>query len=272
MQLLHGHIKFNKILITPLAPNSALSSIKSNTSPEPDRHYPECLPISHVKLVQLSTVGQLTEYMNMENVPVQCGGPLEHDQQQWKEFYRSIEPFQSQCLSVGRRLVQVLNDIRTLDAQGVPTRRQLHSQHRALSRALMDSELQNLRRKGASTIQKLQGLSNRIRRFKITPSYSISSKTKIKKTESTPTESLIDDDSIKCNNSHVNSLRHEDCTNSEPTKRIDFVQQRLNEVITVFQEVDRAAKRLEQLTEQRRERLRELTRQRALEDEINEVS
>ncbi|XP_067613227.1 CCAAT/enhancer-binding protein-like isoform X2 [Eurosta solidaginis] len=45
---------------------------------------------------------------------------------------------------------------------------------------------------------------------------------------------------------------------------------RLHKVTILFNEVDRAAKRLEQLTEQRREQLRELTRQRALEDEINE--
>lgn len=50
------------------------------------------------------------------------------------------------------------------------------------------------------------------------------------------------------------------------------VSSRLNTIVILFNEVDRAAKRLEQLTEQRRERLRELTRQRNLEDEINEVS
>lgn len=52
----------------------------------------------------------------------------------------------------------------------------------------------------------------------------------------------------------------------------DHVRVRLAEVVTIFGEVDRAAKRLEFLTEQRRECLREMTRQRALEDEINDVS
>lgn len=52
----------------------------------------------------------------------------------------------------------------------------------------------------------------------------------------------------------------------------DHVHIRLAEVGTIFGEVDRAAKRLEYLTEQRRECLREMTRQRALEDEINDVS
>lgn len=52
----------------------------------------------------------------------------------------------------------------------------------------------------------------------------------------------------------------------------DHVRVRLAEVMTIYGEVDRAAKRLEYLTEQRRECLREMTRQRALEDEINDVS
>lgn len=52
----------------------------------------------------------------------------------------------------------------------------------------------------------------------------------------------------------------------------DHIRVRLAEVTTIFGEVDKAAKRLEYLTEQRRECLREMTRQRALEDEINDVS
>lgn len=52
----------------------------------------------------------------------------------------------------------------------------------------------------------------------------------------------------------------------------DHIRVRLSEAMTLFGEVDRAAKRLEQLTEQRRECLREMTRQRALEDDINDVS
>uniref|UniRef100_A0A182IZX2 DH domain-containing protein n=1 Tax=Anopheles atroparvus TaxID=41427 RepID=A0A182IZX2_ANOAO len=51
----------------------------------------------------------------------------------------------------------------------------------------------------------------------------------------------------------------------------DIINARLAEVIAIYGEVDRAARKLEQLTEQRRERLREMTRQRALDDEINEV-
>lgn len=118
--------------------------------------------------------------------------------------------------------------------QGVPSRRQLHSQHRALSRALMDPELQNLRRKGLATLSRLQERAQRI-------------------SDRTP---QVEDDNHRTD---------------EESCELDHVAMRLQEVVTIFHEVDRAALRLEQMTEQRRERLREMTRQRALEDEINEV-
>lgn len=122
--------------------------------------------------------------------------------------------------------VHVIFSFRRL--QGVPSRRQLHSQHRALSRALMDSELQGLRRKGPATIARLQERAK-----------------------------LLEGNYRTCPVAEQNG---------------DHVRVRLAEVVTLFGEVDRAAKRLEHLTEQRRECLREMTRQRALEDDINDVS
>lgn len=130
-----------------------------------------------------------------------------------------------------------MNEIRLADEQGVPSRRQLYSQHRALSRALMDSELQCLRRKGQITVTRLQSLAKSI--------------------SSSVTES-------KC------QFRINNCQNATKNPH-EHVSNRLSETVTIFGEVDRAARRLEQLTEQRRERLREITRQRALEEEMNEV-
>lgn len=131
-----------------------------------------------------------------------------------------------------------MNEIRLSDGQGAPSRRQLYTQHRALSRALMDSELQCLRRKGQQTITRLQSLSK-----------SISS------SDAPPMERQFGKN--KGQTSTKNPCEH--------------VTHRLNAAMAIFVEVDRAARRLEQLTEQRRERLREITRQQALEDEMNEV-
>lgn len=137
-----------------------------------------------------------------------------------------------------------MSDIRSSDSQGLPTRRQLYAQHRALSRALMDPDLQNLRRKGQTTITRLQELA-----------YCISGR------------------DIARNSTNGKTFQQFNCTQVSVNKNSQaHVVNRLYELVTIFVEVDRAARRLEQLTEQRRERLREITRQRALEEEINEVN
>lgn len=206
------------------------------------------------------------------NLPIICGGLFKHDQLQWKEFFSSLELLQLQCITTGKRLINVLSDIRNMDMQGQPSRRQLHSQHRALSRALMDSELQNLRRKGVTTVTRLQERSKRINNR----STLIETK-KQNNINNSFNNNLPQLDNSKNNNNNNNQSLIENDNNISNSNNgngncNDFITIRLNEVIVLFNEVDRAAKKLEQLTEQRRERLREMTRQRALEEEMNEVS
>ncbi|XP_022214232.2 uncharacterized protein LOC111068805 isoform X2 [Drosophila obscura] len=157
-----------------------------------------------------------------------------HDAGKWREFFAQLEAFQRQCSAAGGRLVSALSDIRAADLQGLPTRRQLYGQHRALSRALMDSQLHSLRKLGASQLSRLQELA---RGITSAPAGAGNSPLRA------PMTVLNADAACK-----------------------------LRKVTLLFNEVDRAAQRLEQLTEQRRERLRQLTRQRAMEDEMNEVT
>ncbi|KAG5679443.1 hypothetical protein PVAND_009009 [Polypedilum vanderplanki] len=285
MKLLHGHVKINSVLITMMS-DSNTKVVNDDDVNDKTTKYNEQLPISHVKLVYASTQEQLLEQIALENLLSICNGPLEHDQFEWIGFFKTIEPLQSQCLIAGRRLVSVLNDIRNADLQG-PTRRQLHSQHRALCRALMDGDLQTLRRKGAITLTQLQEHIKRIRK-RFSPCFVATIKTKNFVINDKRYSSIIDNNSSNLNIFHKrnksepisngnnfnksssNESKQQSSTMTTMTS-INFVEQRLNGLITVFNEVDRAAKRLEQLTEQHRERLRELTRQRTLEDEINEV-
>ncbi|XP_037946339.1 putative uncharacterized protein DDB_G0286901 [Teleopsis dalmanni] len=215
-----------------------------------------------------------------------------------------------------------MSDIRTADLQGLPTRRQLYAQHRALSRAIMDSELHNLRKCGSLTLARLQELaksinmsqidscnknttknncsSNRIKTNNvnkmlstatsiISNTYSFSNNshishnsvnTKIKssalsgednnKSVSSAT-SVVEASTIAKNNNSYTNNNVSNCNHSNDNSNSNIdVAIRVQKVALLFNEVDRASKRLEQLTEQRRERLRELTRQRALEDEVNE--
>lgn len=205
-------------------------------------------------LLQLTYATDLFAHISIECAPKICGGQYEHNQTHWREFFANMEPLQNQCLASGRRLVSVLSDIRSADSQGPPTRRQLYAQHRALSRALMDPELQNLRRKGQNTITRLQELE-----------HCISGREIIR--NSNACKAAVEKQNAHDSNSGAQS--NQATTNKQSQTH---VANRLYELVTIFVEVDRAARRLEQLTEQRRERLREITRQRALEEEINEVS
>lgn len=195
----------------------------------------------------------LFDYIPPECAPKICNGTHVHNQALWREFFVTLELLRNQCVSVGQDLVSVMNEIRLTDSLGIPSRRQLYSQHRALSRALMDSELQCLRRKGQITLTRLQSLAK-----------SISSNDKITTTITAATTNT------NTNTSHPFSK------NVEATHKLEYtnghVAHRLKEVTAIFGEVDRAARRLEQLTEQRRERLREITRQKALEEEMKEVT
>lgn len=187
--------------------------------------------------MQIHHAIQLFDHIPPECAPKMCNGTHVHNQALWREFFVTLEVLRNQCVSVGQDLVSVMNEIRLTDSMGMPSRRQLYSQHRALSRALMDSELQCLRRKGQITLTRLQSLAK-----------SISSNEK----------------STKHYHPNAESIAHK-------MDHSNHVSQRLKEVTSIFCEVDRAARRLEQLTEQRRERLREITRQKALEEEIKEV-
>jgi hypothetical protein len=71
-------------------------------------------------------------------------------------FHQEVEPFLAQCHACGRRLVTVMSELRSTEGQTQVTRRQLHHQHRALTRALIDPDLQRLRREGKDTLTRLE--------------------------------------------------------------------------------------------------------------------
>lgn len=260
IKLLHGHVKVNSVLITLMSEFSGVEE-----SPVDKGLYNEQLPISHTKCVYACTLEKLLEFIAVENLTVSVNYcQWEHDQQQWIEFFKSMELLQSQCLIAGRRLVAILNDIRNKDLQGPPTRRQLHAQHRALCRALMDAELQHLRRKGPFRIAELREINKRVQKRCSADSQADKSNNNL--TANGWIASTYNNNGTSNGNKSIEQL-----SAGEEISTAAFTIQRFNALITIFNEVDRAAKRLEQLTEQHRERLRELTRQRALEDEINEV-
>lgn len=232
LHLLVGNLNVSHLLVcyATSSSGSAAAAVAAERS---------ALPVSQIAIRH----DALLAHMPPAQVPLACGGPHRHCQRRWREFFVTLEPLKAQCLAAGRRLVAVMGEIRASDHQGVPSRRQLFAQHRALSRALMDPDLQNLRRKGRGHLLRLGELLVGINGGG----------------GDEPSEPSAGD---------AQAVRTADAASAHAGD----VCVRLSEVNLIFEEVDRAARRLEQLTEQRRERLRELTRQRTLEDEINEVS
>lgn len=184
---------------------------------------------------------EIFNYISPECVPKICNGYHVHNQSLWREFFVTLELFRNQCISCGQDLIATMNEIRLTDDMAVSSKRQLHSQHRSLSRALMDSELQCLRRKGQITLSRLHNLAK-----------------SISNTESSSS-------TINCREVSGN----DNSNNFGNTNRHVF--HRLDEVTAIYEEVDRAARKLEELTDQRREYLREITRQKVLDEEIKEV-
>ena len=262
LQLLQGHVTIKTVLVTYLFPldkpnnNKTTSNIKVILSIQQQKLSMEKLIINYF-IFQFNFVKDLSKYLSIDQMPTVCNGKHEHDQTQWREFFALLEPLKSQCLAAGRRLVSVMGEIRASDIQGIPSKRQLYAQHRALSRALMDPDLQHLRRKGQPQLLRLKEMSKCI---------SDNNRNEAINSQQTQQQQLVptsDPSSCNTNNRSGTISSNNNCCSD--------ITIRLCEVISIFDEVDRAARRLEQLTEQRRERLRELTRQRALEDEINEV-
>ncbi|KAJ9600443.1 hypothetical protein L9F63_009213, partial [Diploptera punctata] len=99
---------------------------------------------------------ELHRYIAEDQAPDSCGGRANHDQLEWIEFHKELEPFLAQCQACGRRLVSIMSELRASDGQNQITRRQLHHQHRALNRILNDTDLQRLRREGNETLTRLE--------------------------------------------------------------------------------------------------------------------
>lgn len=192
---------------------------------------------------------QLLLHIRIENLLTNCYGSKTHNQDQWKEFFKTIDPLQDQCLIAGRNLVAVLCDIRNTDQiQGPSTRRQLHSQHRTLCRALMDNNLQTLRRKGPNIILQLQ---DRVKRISTNRLFYPSSDKAKNLDDPKPSDRTT---SCQYANRFNFNQHNKSEINAEPVPQLSksdetFVEQRLNGFILLFNEVERAANRLEQLTQ-----------------------
>ncbi|KAB0796014.1 hypothetical protein PPYR_10075 [Photinus pyralis] len=173
---------------------------------------PRHLQASQLKGIVITDESILETYIKKDQLPASCGGSCTHDQLEWVEFIKQLEPFLNSCQAAARALLSALSQLRGEEIPAQVNRRFLNHQCRQISKALQNESVQKLRRDGLVTFQSLEdrtqwlGASRDVRRL-------------------------------------------------------------ANFANASFQSVDRVAKRLEELSTLRKERLKELARLRSLEDE-----
>jgi hypothetical protein len=231
---LHGCVKIDIILVTP----NDLEN-ESTLAPLANDKYKEKLPLSRTTIKFINKIDQMLNHIDINDLFNTANGNYYHNQSKWIEFFQHIELFQNDCLRTGRLLVSTINEIRVFEKENCFDRRQLHSQYRVLHSLLSDSETQILRSKGPKILTQLRNLYT-----------------------------SVNDAKSKTSRFAGNSKK----SNDHGLQKLNILEQRLSEVETLFQEVENAAKVLEQIFENRKEHLKDLTRQRTLQDEIQEVS
>ncbi|CAH1179324.1 unnamed protein product [Phaedon cochleariae] len=111
---------------------------------------------SRVQVKVLSDESSLNKYISKDQAPVSCGGSSTHDQLEWVEFFRQLEPFLTSCKVAGRNLLSTLSQLRNEEVPLQVTRRFLNHQCRQITKALESECIHKLRREGKKTLATLE--------------------------------------------------------------------------------------------------------------------
>ncbi|XP_049818599.1 uncharacterized protein LOC109601686 isoform X4 [Aethina tumida] len=178
---------------------------------EHEKHLP-----SKTEIIFIPDENALETFLPIEQAPASCGGPCTHDQLEWVEFFKQLEPFIADCKTAGRSLLSTLSQLRNEEMPHQITRKFLSHQCRQISKALESENVQILKREGKKTLNSI-------------------------------------------------TERSQWLANSRDVKRaVSFAFDSHNSV-------ERVTRRLEQLKQERIERMKELARFRTLQSEADEL-
>ncbi|XP_048521574.1 puratrophin-1 isoform X1 [Dendroctonus ponderosae] len=110
---------------------------------------------SQVEAILLTEESSLKQYLSKDQAPASCGGTCTHDQLEWVEFFKQLEPFIAVCTTAGQSLLKTLSYLRNEEIPQQITRRFLNHQCRQISRALDSETVQKLKREGNKTLTSL---------------------------------------------------------------------------------------------------------------------
>lgn len=86
--------------------------------------------ISFMQVVFVNDENSLYTAITKDQAPASCGGLCNHDQLEWVEFFKQLEPFLETCRTVGRALLCTLSQLRNEEVPSQITRRFLNHQCR----------------------------------------------------------------------------------------------------------------------------------------------
>ncbi|XP_018567154.1 triple functional domain protein isoform X3 [Anoplophora glabripennis] len=110
---------------------------------------------SRVQVIFVSGEASLNKYISRDQAPASCGGSCTHDQLEWVEFFKQLEPFVAACRSAGKSLLSTLSQLRNEEVPHQITRRFLNHQCRQITKALESENIQKLGREGNKTLTSL---------------------------------------------------------------------------------------------------------------------
>ncbi|CAG9864587.1 unnamed protein product [Phyllotreta striolata] len=111
---------------------------------------------SKIQVIVLSDESSLSNYISRDQAPTSCGGACTHDQLEWVEFFKQLEPFVVDCRAAGKSL---LNTLSLLSNEEVPhqiNRKFINHQCRQITKALEFDNVLRLRRDGRRILNSLE--------------------------------------------------------------------------------------------------------------------
>jgi hypothetical protein len=204
--------------------------------------------IDRFQAVVVADERTLARYLSKEETPASCGGSCSHDQLEWVEFFKQAEPFLASCKAAGRSLLSALSQLRNDDVPHQVTRRFLSHQCRSVY--LILSRVNSPVHDSVASI--MNDESNRLPCRQITKALDLEHVHKLRRDGSGTLSNLKE--------------RSQWLAGSRDVKRnVSFSE-------ASFNSVERVSRRLEQLKQERAERLKELARFNTLKEEAEEVS
>ncbi|XP_017786497.1 PREDICTED: uncharacterized protein LOC108569455 isoform X2 [Nicrophorus vespilloides] len=139
--LLQNHIRLSRIIVwRPGVSKKTLKGLNSRTQ---------------ANLV--SDEESLQKFISKRQTPASCGGSsTQHDQLEWVEFFRQLEPFLVMCRTAGRALLSALSQLRHEEIPYQITRRFLNHQCRQIAQAVQLEVLKGVRQEGPGTLASLE--------------------------------------------------------------------------------------------------------------------